>query len=66
MGIKRYDINAKDTPDSNLVFLLEISGSMSSANKLPLVRQSVDLLLRKLKPTDTVSIVVYAGPPALS
>ncbi len=61
VGIKGYDIKAKNTPDSNLVFLLDVSGSMSSANKLPLVKQSIGLLLKKLKPTDTVSIVVYAG-----
>lgn len=48
-------------PDSNLVFLLDVSGSMGSANKLPLVKQSINLLLDTLKPTDTVSIVVYAG-----
>jgi len=61
VGIKGYDIKAKNTPDSNLVFLLDVSGSMSSANKLPLVKQSIGLLLKKLKPSDTVSIVVYAG-----
>jgi Ca-activated chloride channel family protein len=41
--------------------LLDVSGSMSDANKLPLVKQSIALLLSKLKPSDTVSIVVYAG-----
>ncbi len=61
VGIKGYDIKAINTPDSNLVFLLDVSGSMSSANKLPLVKQSISLLLKKLKPSDTVSIVVYAG-----
>lgn len=61
IGIKGYDIDTSEQPDSNLVFLLDVSGSMSSANKLPLVKQSVNLLLDTLKPTDTVSIVVYAG-----
>jgi Ca-activated chloride channel family protein len=61
IGIKGYDIAPDNRPDSNLVFLLDVSGSMSSANKLPLVKQSVALLLNTLKPTDTVSIVVYAG-----
>ncbi|MEM7360461.1 MAG: VWA domain-containing protein [Pseudomonadota bacterium] len=61
IGIKGYDIPARKMPDSNIVFLLDVSGSMSSANKLPLVKQSVSLLLSRLKPTDKVSIVVYAG-----
>ena len=61
IGIKGYDIDASETPDSNLVFLLDVSGSMNSANKLPLVKQSINLLLDTLKPTDTISIVVYAG-----
>ena len=61
IGIKGYDIANTDLPDSNLVFLLDVSGSMNSQNKLPLVKQSINLLLETLKPTDTVSIVVYAG-----
>jgi len=61
IGIKGYDIDVQEQPDSNLVFLLDVSGSMSSANKLPLVKQSVSLLLDTLKPNDTMSIVVYAG-----
>lgn len=61
IGIKGYNIKPEKTPDSNLVFLLDVSGSMSDANKLPLVKQSIGLLLSKLKPTDKVSIVVYAG-----
>lgn len=61
IGIKGYDIAPSEQPDSNLVFLLDVSGSMSSPNKLPLVKQSINLLLDTLKPTDTISIVVYAG-----
>ena len=61
IGIKGYDIDAQERPDSNLVFLLDVSDSMSSTNKLPLLKQSVSLLLDTLKPNDTVSIVVYAG-----
>ena len=61
IGIKGYDISTSNIPDSNLVFLLDVSGSMGSTNKLPLVKQSINLLLDTLKPTDTVSIVVYAG-----
>lgn len=61
IGIKGYDISADQQPDSNIVFLLDVSGSMNSQNKLPLVKQSIALLLETLKPSDTVSIAVYAG-----
>lgn len=61
IGIKGYDIPKTQMPNSNLVFLLDTSGSMDEANKLPLLKQSILLLLDSLKPTDTVSIVVYAG-----
>jgi Ca-activated chloride channel homolog len=61
IGIKGYDIDRDSAPDSNLVFLMDVSGSMNSPDKLPLAVQSMKLLLHKLKPTDTVSIVVYAG-----
>lgn len=61
IGIRGYELSKSKMPDSNLVFLLDVSGSMSSANKLPLVKQSINLLLDTLKPSDTVSIVVYAG-----
>ncbi|WP_370981051.1 von Willebrand factor type A domain-containing protein [Agaribacterium sp. ZY112] len=59
IGIKGYELEAQ--PKSNLVFLLDVSGSMGSADKLPLVKQSMNLLLSKLRKDDTVSIVVYAG-----
>lgn len=45
----------------NLVFLMDVSGSMSNYKKLPLLKESMKLLLRKLKKTDTISLVVYAG-----
>ncbi len=61
IGIKGYDIQKAEAPDSNLVFLLDTSGSMNEPNKLPLLKQSFALLLDSLKPTDKVSIVVYAG-----
>lgn len=61
IGIKGYDIAESNKPDSNIVFLLDVSGSMNSPDKLPLVKQSMSLLLNTLKPTDTVAIVVYAG-----
>lgn len=61
IGIKGYDIPKTQLPNSNLVFLLDVSGSMSEPNKLPLLKQSITMLLDTLKPTDTISIVVYAG-----
>ena len=61
IGIQGYSIAQDAQPDSNLVFLLDVSGSMNAPDKLPLVKKSMALLLDQLKPTDTVSIVVYAG-----
>lgn len=61
IGIKGYDIAPEEKPRSNLVFLLDVSGSMNNPNKLPLVKQSMNMLLEKLDPEDTVGIVVYAG-----
>jgi Ca-activated chloride channel family protein len=61
IGIKGYDIAPEATPRSNLVFLLDVSGSMNSPDKLPLVKQSMELLLTTLNPDDTVAIAVYAG-----
>jgi Ca-activated chloride channel homolog len=61
IGIGGYELPADRRPDSNLVFLLDVSGSMNSPDKLPLVKQSMGLLLDQLKPTDSVAIVVYAG-----
>jgi Ca-activated chloride channel homolog len=61
IGIKGYDIDRGDVPDANLVFLIDVSGSMNSPDKLPLAVSSMKLLLQRLKPTDTVGIVVYAG-----
>lgn len=61
IGIKGYEIPRGETPDANLVLLMDVSGSMSGADRLPLAIQSMELLLGSLKPTDTVAIVVYAG-----
>jgi Ca-activated chloride channel family protein len=59
IGIKGYEIQEK--PRSNLVFLLDTSGSMYSQDKLPLLVNSFKMLLDTLSPDDTVSVVTYAG-----
>jgi len=61
IGIKGYEIDTRAAPRANLVFLVDVSGSMDEPNKLPLVVNSLKLLLGTLSPEDTVAIVVYAG-----
>jgi Ca-activated chloride channel family protein len=61
IGIQGYQLPANEIPQSNLVFLLDVSGSMNEQGKLPLLKSSMELLLTSLKPNDTVAIVVYAG-----
>ena len=61
IGIQGYQLATSEIPQSNLVFLLDVSGSMDEPSKLPLVKQSMSLLLDTLKADDTISIVVYAG-----
>ena len=61
IGIKGYVPPRESRPRANLVFLIDTSGSMESANKLPLLIGSLKLLLGALAPDDTVAIVTYAG-----
>lgn len=61
IGIQGKRIDEKQLPSSNLVFLIDVSGSMADANKLPLVITSLELLTDQLREKDHVSIVVYAG-----
>ena len=61
IGIQGKKIATENLPPSNLVFLLDVSGSMNSPNKLPLVKSSLKLLLNQLRPQDRVAIVTYAG-----
>lgn len=58
-------IETADLPPNNLVFLLDVSGSMMSPDKLPLVKQSLRLLVDQLRPQDRVAIVAYAGAASL-
>lgn len=61
VAIKGYEIAQAEKPKSNLVFLVDTSGSMQDQDKLPLLKASLKLLLDKLGPDDTVGLVAYAG-----
>ncbi|QSE97821.1 vWA domain-containing protein [Fulvivirga lutea] len=61
IGLQGKDISMDNLPPSNLVFLLDVSGSMSAQNKLPLLKSAFKMLIDKLRPEDKVAIVVYAG-----
>jgi len=61
ISISGYDVVPEMRPRANLVFLVDVSGSMMSEDKLPLVQQVLRLLTRKLDDEDTVGIVTYAG-----
>jgi len=61
VGIQGKDIPTQNLPPANLVFLVDVSGSMRSANKLQLLKTSMKLLSKQLRPQDKVSLVVYAG-----
>ena len=65
IGLKGIEIDASERPDANLVFLLDVSGSMNAPNKLPLVKSAMRMLVEQLRPADRVAIVVYAGASGL-
>lgn len=65
IGLQGKEIPTQDLPATNLVFLLDVSGSMNEYNKLPLLKQAFSLLVDKLRPEDRVAIVVYAGAAGL-
>jgi Ca-activated chloride channel family protein len=65
IGIKGKDVSTEKVPASNLVFLLDVSGSMNNPNKLPLLKSALHILVNQLRETDKVSIVVYAGAAGL-
>lgn len=65
IGIQGKSINYENLKSSNLVFLIDASGSMSDQNKLPLVKKGLKLLLNKLNANDSVAIVAYAGAAGL-
>ena len=61
VGIQGYRVPAAEIPASNLVFLIDTSGSMNEPDKLPLLQASLKQLVRELRPQDRVAIVTYAG-----
>ncbi|WP_213280063.1 vWA domain-containing protein [Chryseobacterium indologenes] len=61
IGLQGKNIPMDGLPASNIVFLIDVSGSMSAENKLPLLKSSLKVLLKQLRPKDKVGIVVYAG-----
>ncbi len=65
IGLKGKNISTESLPPANLVFLIDVSGSMDEPNKLPLVQSSLKLLTGKLRAKDKVVIVVYAGAAGL-
>lgn len=65
IGLQGKIIPTDKLPSSNLVFLLDVSGSMNSANKLPLLIESFKILVKELRDEDKVAIVVYAGAAGL-
>ena len=65
IGLKGLEIEQKERPASNLVFLLDVSGSMQNPDKLPLVKSAMRLLVENLNARDRVAIVVYASASGL-
>jgi Ca-activated chloride channel family protein len=65
IGLQGKIIPTDNLPASNLVFLIDVSGSMSNMNKLPLVKESLKVLVQQLRDEDKISIVVYAGAAGL-
>ena len=65
IGLQGKKVALDDTPPSNLVFLIDVSGSMNESNKLPLVKQGLKMLVNQIKPNDRVALAVYAGSSGL-
>jgi Ca-activated chloride channel family protein len=65
IGIQGYQVSKAEIPASNIVFLIDTSGSMQDQDKLPLLKQSFAALVEQLRPQDRVTMVVYAGSAGL-
>jgi len=65
VGLQGKRLQAQEMPPSNLTFLLDVSGSMNNANKLPLLKKAFRMMVQQLRPEDNISIGVYAGAAGL-
>ena len=65
IGLQGKIIETDNLPASNMVFLIDVSGSMSDINKLPLLKESLKILVKQLRNEDKISMVVYAGAAGL-
>ncbi len=65
IGLQGRRIDTEDLPPANLVFLIDVSGSMQAPDKLPLLQRAFQLLVREMRPQDRVALVVYAGASGL-
>lgn len=65
IGIKGKEISRDKLPPSNLVFLIDVSGSMQSPDKLPLLKSAFKMLVNQLRPSDRIAIAVYASSEGL-
>ena len=65
IGLKGFEMQKSEIPAANIVFLIDVSGSMDEPNKLPLVKASITQMVERLSARDCVSIVVYAGAAGL-
>ena len=65
VGLQGRHVDTRELPASNLVFLVDVSGSMRPANRLPLVKDALRMLVEQLRPKDRISLVVYAGAAGL-
>jgi len=65
VGVQGIEVPQDQRPAANLVFLVDVSGSMQDSNKLPLVQFALTTLVNTLRPDDTIGIVVYAGHEAV-
>jgi Ca-activated chloride channel family protein len=65
VGLQGRHVDTRELPASNLVFLVDVSGSMDEPNKLPLVKDALRMLVEQLRPQDRISLVVYAGAAGL-
>ncbi|MEX0810330.1 MAG: VWA domain-containing protein [Dongiaceae bacterium] len=66
VGLKGFEPAAEEHPAANLVFLVDVSGSMEPQDKLPLVKSALRLLVNELRPQDSVALVTYAGSSGIA